>query len=327
MSFAEHVSTANSFIPTSICRLQEQMDRHSDMAVFLAVIDQGGFSPAARHLGMTHSAVSKRVAQLEQRLGTTLLTRTTRSMRLTEAGRLYCDEGRRILDAIMVLEQGLEAGADIPRGLLRVSASTAFGQLHVVPAVIAFMQAYPQVRINLTLTDAMVDLVASGTDIAIRSATLEDSSLVARKLALNERLAVASPEYLAAQGAPEAPVDLESRDCLLLNHETRFNDWGYRTATGRRLRLTGSFTCNTVEALHAAALAGRGIARLPAFLIGADLAEGRLVALLEDDRPPTDSAIYAVRPGGAMASPAARAFIDSLAARFQPVPPWQRRES
>ncbi|MGY6646200.1 MAG: LysR family transcriptional regulator [Salinarimonas sp.] len=301
------------------------MDRYSDMAVFVAVIEQGGFSPAARSLGMTHSAVSKRVSQLEQRLGTQLLVRTTRTMRLTDAGQAYIGEARRILEAIATLEQGLDQAAQEPRGILRISASNAFGQRHIVPAAIDFMRAHPQVQIDLTLSDQMVDLVASGTHVAIRSAALTDSSLVARKLALNERIVVASPSYLAAQGTPRDPGDLETRDCLLLNHETRFNDWGYRSPTGRRLKLQGAFACNTLEALHAAVLAGVGIARLPAFLIGEDVKAGRLTPILEEYRPPAESAIYAVRPGGGITMPAARVFIDFLVDRFQPVPPWQTR--
>lgn len=303
------------------------MDRYSDMAVFVAVIDNGGFSPAARSLGMTHSAVSKRVSQLEQRLGTQLLVRTTRMMRLTDAGQAYIGEARRILEAIATLEQGLDQAAQEPRGILRISASNAFGQRHIVPAAIDFMRTHPQVRIDLTLTDQMIDLVASGTHVAIRSAALTDSSLVARKLAVNERIVVASPAYLAEQGTPRDPGDLEARDCLLLNHETRFNDWGYRSPTGRRLKLQGAFACNTLEALHAAVLAGVGIARLPAFLIGEDIAAGRLVSILEEYRPPAESAIYAVRPGAGITMPAARVFIDFLVARFQPVPPWQARET
>ncbi|MCC5977242.1 MAG: LysR family transcriptional regulator [Salinarimonas sp.] len=299
------------------------MDRSSDMAVFVAVIENGGFSPAARALGMTHSAVSKRVSQLEQRLGAQLLVRTTRSMRLTEAGQAYIGEARRILDAITALEQGLGDGAQEPRGVLRISASNAFGQRHIVPAAIDFMRVYEEVQVDLTLTDQMIDLVASGTHVAIRSAALTDSSLVARKLALNERVVVASPAYLEAHGAPRDPGDLEARDCLLLNHETRFNDWGYRSSGGRRLKLQGAFACNTVESLHAAALAGAGIARLPAFLIGDDVEAGRLKPILEEYRPPAESAIYAVRPGGGITIPAARVFIDFLVARFQPVPPWQ----
>src|SRR6056297_677968 len=301
------------------------MDRYSDMAVFVAVIEQKGFSPAARLLGMTHSAVSKRVSQLEQRLGTQLLVRTTRSMRLTEAGEAYIGEARRILDAITALEQGLGDSAQEPRGVLRISASNAFGQRHIVSATIDFMRAHPQVQIDLTLTDQMIDLVASGTHVAIRSASLTDSSLVARKLALNERIVVASPSYLAARGAPRDPGDLEARDCLLLNHETRFNDWGYRSPTGRRLKLQGAFACNTVESLHAAALAGVGIARLPAFLIGEDVEAGRLTPILEEYRPPAESAIYAVRPGGGITMPAARVSIDFRAARFEIPPPWQAR--
>ncbi|MEO5325773.1 LysR family transcriptional regulator [Mesorhizobium sp. CC13] len=297
------------------------MEAHSDMAIFVAVIDSGGFSPAARRLGMTHSAVSKRVRRLEDRLRIQLLLRTTRSMSLTEAGQKYLREARSILHGIEALEAGMALGADVPRGTLKISASNAFGRLQVVPAIVDFMRIYPDLHIDLSLTDAVIDIGYERVDVAIRSAILKDSSLIARKLASNDRIICVAPAYLETRGVPTKPSDLAAHLCLGLNFQSRFNDWEFRG--GRKVRMDGRFTCNSVEALHAACLAGVGIARLPEFMVGSDLAEGRLISLLNDARLPSESAIYAVRPDADFVPMKTRSFIDFLVDRFSPTPPWR----
>ena len=299
------------------------MDKNTDMAMFVTVVDAGGFSPAARQLKMSHSAISKRIQRLEDRLGTQLLMRTTRSMVLTEAGEKYLREARLILENIEAMEAAVGLYADAPRGTLRVSASHAFGQRQIVPAVVEFMRAYPDLRIDLTLTDTIIDIRHERVDVAIRSAVLTDSSLIARKLASNDRLICAAPAYLRARGVPKEPIDLTIHDCLTLNFQSRFNEWEFRSASGRKVSIGGGFTCNSVEALHAACLAGVGIARLPEFLVGPDLVAGRLVRLLDDHRLPSESAIYAVRAPSDFVPAKTRAFIDFLVARFTPTPPWR----
>lgn len=300
-------------------------DAAGDIAVFVAVVEAGGFSPAARRLGLTHSAVSKKVRRLEDRLGARLLNRTTRRLGLTEAGERYWREARAVLDRIEAMEAAVAGHDGAPRGTLKVSCSNAFGHRQLLPAVADFARRHPGVSVDLTLSDAMADLVADGIDVAIRSAALVDSTLVARKLASNDRLICAAPDYIARRGAPEAAADLADHDCLKLNLPSRFNDWEFQSESGRRtVRIDGRFACNSVEALHAACLAGLGIARLPEFLVGDDLAAGRLVALLEDCRAPSESAIHAVRPPGDVVPSKTRAFIDFLVGRFTPVPPWRR---
>lgn len=298
------------------------MEANSDMAIFVAVIDSGGFSPAARRLRITHSAVSKRVQRLENRLGIQLLLRTTRSMSLTEVGEKYLSEARSILHNIEALEGGIILGANAPRGTLKISASNAFGRQQIVPAIVDFMRIYPNLRIDLTLTDAIIDIRYERIDVAIRSAVLKDSSLIARKLASNDRIICAAPAYLGAKGVPTKPADLAAHVCLRLNFQSRFNDWEFRS-TSPKIRIDGGFTCNSVDAMHTACLAGVGIARLPESMIGSDLAEGRLISLLNDSRLPSESAIYAVRPDADFVPTKTRAFIDFLVDRFTPTPPWQ----
>ncbi|AYF86379.1 LysR family transcriptional regulator [Pseudomonas sp. DY-1] len=292
------------------------MDRYSDMLILVAVVDAGGFSPAARKLGMTHSAISKRVQRLEDRLGTQLLLRTTRTLALTEAGGRYVREARPILEDIRALEAAVSLDSDAPRGMLKVTSSNAFGHHHVVPAVVDFMRVYPEIKVDLTLTDAIVDIRHERIDVAIRSGALSDPSLVAQKLGSNERVVCASPTYLELNGMPARPSDLSEHLCLKLNFESRFNDWEFRSASNRAIRLEGSFSCNSVEAIRTVCLAGVGIARLPAFMVRDDLASGRLIPLLKDFSRSSDAAIYALRVASDFVPARTRVFIEFLSARF-----------
>ncbi|KTT63217.1 hypothetical protein NS383_20975 [Pseudomonas oryzihabitans] len=298
------------------------MDHHSDMAIYVKVVAAGGFSAAARELKMTHSAISKRMSRLEERLKTQLIIRTTRGMTLTEAGEQYWREAKQIVERIEGLESTIIGSSGTPHGQLRVSASTAFGRQQIVPAVVDFIKLYPAVDVDLTLTDRVVDLKEERVDVAIRSGSLKDSGLIARKLVPNERILCASPAYLADHPRPMEPGDLANHLCLKLNFPSEFDEWEFIGTQNRKIKTGGSFVCNSVEALHMACLAGLGIARLPEFLLGEDLASGRLVSLLDEVRPSTGSNIYAVRPAGHIVPAKSRAFIDFLLARFTPRPPW-----
>ncbi|MNZ47419.1 HTH-type transcriptional regulator DmlR [compost metagenome] len=292
------------------------MDRYSDMAILVAVVDAGGFSPAARKLNMTHSAISKRVQRLEERLGAQLLLRTTRTMTLTDAGGRYVREARPILEDIQALEAAVVHDSDAPRGTLKVTSSSAFGQHHIVPAVIDFMRIYPDIKVNLTLTDAIVDIRHERIDVAIRSGVVADQSLVAHELASNERLVCASPDYLATHGVPAKPSDLSEHLCLKLNFESRFNDWEFRSTSNREIRLDGSFTCNSLEAIRTVCLEGAGIARLPEYMVNDDLKAGRLVPLLREFSRSSGSAIYALRAASDFVPTRTRVFIEFLSDRF-----------
>ncbi|MCY1300162.1 HTH-type transcriptional regulator dmlR [compost metagenome] len=292
------------------------MDRYSDMAILIAVVDAGGFSPAARRLNMTHSAISKRVQRLEERLGAQLILRTTRTMALTEAGGRYVREARPILEDILALEAAIVHDSDAPRGTLKVTASNVFGHHQLVPAVIDFMRIHPDIRVNLTLTDAIIDIRQERIDVAIRSGVLSDPSLVAHKLGSNERLICASPAYLEAHGVPAKPSDLSRHLCLKLNFESRFNDWEFRSSSSREIRMEGGFTCNSLEAIRTVCLEGAGIARLPEFMVSDDVKAGRLTPLLQEFSRPSDSAIYALRAASDFVPARTRVFIEFLANRF-----------
>lgn len=292
------------------------MDRYSDMAILVAVVDAGGFSPAARKLNMTHSAISKRVQRLEGRLGVQLLLRTTRTMTLTDAGARYVREARPIIEDIQAMEAAVVQESDAPRGTLKVTSSSAFGHYHIVPAVIDFMRIYSDVKVNLTLTDSIVDIRHERIDVAIRSGAVTDQSLIAHKLASNERLICASPAYLAAHGTPAKPSDLSDHPCLKLNFESRFNDWEFRSSSCREIRVEGDFTCNSLEAIRTACQEGAGIARLPEYMVSDDLRSGRLVLLLQDFSRSSDSAIYALRAASDFVPAKTRVFIEFLSDRF-----------
>lgn len=306
----------NHFTWRIICARMERMRHDLDMALVLAVVDEGSFSAAARAMGQTHSAVSKRIGQIEQRLGVQLLIRSTRSMRLTEAGEHYVLEARDILHRIASLEERIADGGAGLRGRIRVTTSNAFGQMHVVPAIVKFMELNPEIEIDLTLTDVVVDIVRDGFDVAIRSAALPDSSLVAFKLLTNRRVVCAAPGYIERRGRPNRPEDLADHACLRLNLPSAFNQWTLKST--HQVRLGPGFACNSIEALHAACIAGTGIAWLPMFLIGHDLKAGRLVSLLDDYRDPAvDSTISVLRPAGDIVPARTRALIDFLSERFR----------
>lgn len=292
--------------------------RHDlDIALFHAVIDAGSFSGAARALGLTHSAVSKRIGLLEDRLGVQLLLRSTRQMRLTEAGETYAAETRPLLTRLREVETEIAEGMTTLKGRIRVTSSNALGKMHLVPALFDFMCTHPGVEIDLTLTDAIVDVIRDRMDIAVRSAALPDSNLVARKLMTNRRVVCAAPAYLAQHGMPERPSDLAQHACLRLNLPSAFNDWGLVWDTDRR-RMASGFACNSLETLHAACRAGHGIAWLPMFLVARDIDSGALVPLLDEYRDSkSDTDITIVRPDTELVPRRTRALIDFLSDRFR----------
>jgi DNA-binding transcriptional LysR family regulator len=293
------------------------------IAVFDRVVERKSFAEAARSLGLTTSAVSKRIARLERALGATLLHRTTRRLSLTEAGAVYHDRIRRVLGELASAEEAVTRLGTEPHGLLRVSAPMSFGHLHLAPLVPEFLAAHPGLRVDLELDDRLVDLIDGGFDVAVRIAALADSSLVARRLAPARRVICGSPDYLARRGVPRHPADLARHDCLRYTLQAR-GDWTVRRGrSGARVEVSGSLQANNGEVLRAAALAGLGLVFLPTMIVWRDLQAGTLVPVLVPHLPPP-TAIHAVYPRSRLLSPKVRAFVDFLAARFGPRPPWDR---
>ena len=274
------------------------MTRLDDMTLLLAVVDHGSFSAAARALGQTPSAVGKRVAQLEARLGVALLHRSTRRMALTAAGRRYAEGAREILARLAALDDDIAAGSDSLRGAVRMTAPIAFGRAHVAPAVIAFARAHPGVEIVLSLTDRAVDLVGEGFDLAVRTGVPVASGLIARRVAGYRRRICAAPGYLATRGVPERPRDLARHRCLKLAQEWQPGDWGLAAAGGPALRLGPGLRCNALDVLHMACLAGEGLACLPEVLCEGDMRAGRLHPVLGDCAAAEQATVAILRPEG-----------------------------
>lgn len=285
----------------------------SDMEVFARVADLGGFSAAARDLGMTQSAVSHLIQRLERRLGAALFERTTRRVSLTTAGDAYLRHCRVVLAEIAAAEQAVMEATSAPRGRLNVSASPAFARAGILPHVPAFLDAYPDIQLDLSLTDTIIDVVGQNVDVAIRVGHLDDSSLIARRLAPTRRIVCAAPAYLARRGNPDTPRNLESHDGLVFRFDEILDRWTFETPAGpTTVKVPARLMSNDAAVLVEAALAGIGIIRAAEFLVGDHVAEGRLVSVLDESNPDDGSAVYAVYAPSRRHSPTVHAFLDFL---------------
>jgi DNA-binding transcriptional LysR family regulator len=298
------------------------MDKLDAMLAFTKVVALGSYAEAGRQLGLTRSAVSKGVIELEQILGARLLDRTTRKVSVTEAGMAYYERCLAILSDIEETELQVSRLHDEPKGTLKLNAPMSFGTLHLGRAVADFMAAYSHLKVELALNDRFIDPVEEGFDVTIRIADLKDSSLIARKLAPSRRVLVASPDYVRANGYPESPDDLVYHQCLNYGHTTLMQRWNL-TDGGKALNvpINSRLCANNGDVLRDAALAGQGITKLPTFLIGPEIEAGRLEVVLEDF-PPTQLSIYALYAPNRYLAAKSRLFIDFLVDRFGPKPPW-----
>ncbi len=299
------------------------MDRLAAIEAFVRVAETHSFSEAARRLHASQSAVSRAISGLEAELGARLLHRTTRSLTLTEAGRGYFERAARILADLDEANLAVTQLQAAPRGRLRVNAPMSFGFLHLAPALPDFLALYPELSVDLSMSDRFVDLIEEGVDVAVRIGALEDSSLIARKLAPIRRVVCASPAYLNARGTPLAPDDLKQHDCLCNSNIAVLHEWRFAAADGKLwpVDVRGRLSANNGDALRVAALKGLGLANLPTFIVGADLQAGTLMTVL-DDFAVQDLSMSAVYPPGRHLSPKVRAFVDFLADRFGPRPYW-----
>lgn len=280
--------------------------------VFVAVVEAQGFSAAAKRLGSTPAAVSRRIKALEQRLGARLLQRTTRRIGLTDAGERYFDEVSRLLRELNDVEQSLAEAAGQPQGELRVAAPVSFGQRRLATLVSDFARTYPRLRLSLVLEDQETDIVAAGIDVAIRISYPSDSSLVGRAIDTVPRYVCASPDYLARRGIPEVPRDLLQHDCLHYSVIPEREEWVFAGADGEQtLMVHGVFCSNNGDVLAEAAEHGLGVTLLPDFIVEDALAEGRLVRLLEayERAPLTLSVVY---PSRHQVPARTRLFVDYL---------------
>ena len=294
-----------------------------EMNVFVAAVDAGNFSAAARLLGLSPSAVSKQIGRLETRLGARLLNRSTRRISLTDVGREFYERSRSILADIDDAERAVGSASDQPRGRLRITASISFGQRQIVPMVPEFVSRFPGVRVDVLFSDRVIDMVDEGIDVAVRVSAPADSALIARRLVPDRRVVCAAPEYLKSHGIPETPEGLAAHNALI--YSTVYSDaWRFDGPAGSAaVRVPSNFAANSGEAIRDLALGGFGIARLATFLVGPDIKAGRLVELLPDWRDPQENIIHAVYPSRRLVPPSTRAFVDFLVEKLTPVPPWE----
>lgn len=301
------------------------MQSLTDIAIFVKVVELSSFTAAAEALESSQPVVSKAVTRLEEQLGARLLNRTTRRLSLTEAGaELY----RRSVHALAEIENATLEVARFqtePRGTLRISAPMSFSILHLGPVIQSFLERYPGVHVELTLDDRHVDLVEEGVDLAIRIARLQDSNLIARRIAPCRQVVCASPAYLAKRGEPERPEDLLEHDCILYSLISAPREWRFTDPSGESLvvPVKGPMHSNNGLVNRAAAIAGAGIVLLPTFYIGEELRAGALKPILTQFKPP-EIAVHAVYPERRNLMPKVRAFVDHLAAAFGPEPPWEK---
>lgn len=297
----------------------------SAIPVFVAIIENGSFSKAAEQLGITKSAVSKRITALEANLGVKLLYRSTRKLSLTEAGERYFQYAQEALHAAQQAKNAVTELQGIAKGTLRVSAPMSFGRLHLAPVIPVFLKQYPQVNMQLDMNDTWSDVIAEGFDIAIRGGQLSDSSLVARKLAPIRSILCASPDYLQKYGTPKLPQELIKHNCILYSYHTVVNEWQFiNNDEMETVRVKGNYQVNNSEALKESLIQGLGIGRLPTFVAGTDLKTGKLQPILNEYLMP-EKAIYAVFPERQYLPQKVRVFIDFLVQYLgQDIPYWDR---
>lgn len=299
------------------------LDRLTGLEVFAKVASNGSLSAAARAMGLSQTMVTKHIAALETRLGVKLFHRTTRRLSITEAGRNYLEASERILAEIEAADANVAVDRVVPRGLLRLNAPVAFGSRQIAPLLAEFAAGYPHLAIELGLNDRLVDLAEEGWDLAIRIGNLSNSSLIARRLAPCRVVVCAAPSYLKARGTPPTVSSLAEHNCLGYTlSQTSVDRWVFGARAEVNVRVSGNLRANNGEALRAAAIAGQGVIYQPTFIVADDLRAGTLVALTLDHPTFELGGIFAIYLPDRQPPAKVRAFIDFIAMRFAPDPPW-----
>lgn len=282
------------------------------MAAFARVVETGSFTAAARELELSTPVVSKRIGELEHDLGTRLLHRTTRKLSLTEAGSAFYRHCARVVEEARLAEEAVARLNETPRGLLRITAPASFGANQLAMVIPAFLERYPEVRIEMALNDRLVDLADEGIDLAIRLTNNPQPNLVARRLTTTSKQVCASPAYWRQHGKPQTPEDLVQHNCLLYASVPMNNEWSFSGPAGQaRVEVGGNLLVNNPTALREAAIGGLGVIRLTSFVVSQDVAAGRLESVLDEYASP-DTDIYLVYLPNRYLSRKTRAFIDFL---------------
>ena len=293
------------------------MNRFLEMQTFGAVVDAGSFVRAADALGVSKAAVSRYVGDLEARLGVRLLHRTTRRLSLTGEGQVFYARSKELLAGVDEAEAEITSRSGAASGLLRINAPVTFGIRHLAPLWGLFRARYPNVTLDVTLADRVVDLVEEGYDVAIRIATLPSSTLISKRLATTRMVLCASPDYLKAHGAPRRPAELTAHAVISYSYWSTRDEWHFDGPQGHvSVKTQPCLHTNSGDTCRAAALAHQGIILQPTFLVGDDLAAGTLVELMPEFRS-IELGIYAIYPTRKHVSPKVRALIDFLAEHFE----------
>lgn len=300
------------------------MDTLDLMRTFVAVADTQSFTGAGRRLGRSKALISKHVGELEERLGVRLINRTTRTVQVTEIGRAYYDRVRTLISDLEALEEAIKSESGIPKGRIKITAPQTLGEMELMEMLNAFRLRHPGLEVDVFLADRIVDLIAEGFDVALRVTTLQDSTLIARKLCDVRLLLCASPAYLQAAGRPRAPQDLTRHNCIIDTNIRWRESWRFGPpSTEEIVRVNPCLTVNSATAVHSAVHRGMGIGFIPEFAVSRDLKAGRLIALFED-RTVQHLGVYLVYPQRLHLSAKVRAFIDFTADWYAPQPPWMK---
>lgn len=306
---------------------EREHDRTGRMEAFIRVVSSGSFSAAARAMKLTPSAVSKLMSRIENQLGVRLIDRSTRQLKLTPEGELYYSRCVKIVADIEDAEHSITEHLTQPRGRLRVNSTMGIGVHRIQPLIPEFLLRYPQIELDLSLSDAVVDLIEEQAEVAIRVGPMQDSSLTARKICESRRVIVASPAYLQKNGVPKTPADLSNHNCLAYNLRPTLNEWPFMIdGDVRPIAVRGNFRGNNGETLRHMALRGAGLARLGWFQVGEDVREGRLVPVLENFHAGEQQGVYAVFFGARHTSARVRCFVDFLVEKLGRSHPWLAAE-
>jgi DNA-binding transcriptional LysR family regulator len=299
------------------------MDKIGAIQVFAQVVESGSFAKAAERLGLSTSATSRHVADLEAHLQTRLLNRTTRRVGLTESGRAFYERAVQLLADLEEAEQEAARAAVVPRGTIRLTTSVNFGVRHLAPAIAEFLARHAEVRFDVSLSDRVIDLIEEGFDLAVRIGTAGSENVVARKLGETRLVPCASPQYLSAHPAPKTPEDLAAHNCFTYEYVTPRNVWRFLDPSGaeRAVRIAGTLHSNNGDLLAEVAARGAGIVFEPAFIVGPEVRAGRLVPLLQEFTAPP-MPIYAVYPSRKHLSAKVRTFVEFLVVRFEDSQDW-----
>jgi DNA-binding transcriptional LysR family regulator len=292
----------------------------TDMEVFIRTVRCGSLSAAARTLDLTPAAVSYRLSKLEGSLGTRLLHRTTRRLILTEDGSEYLRQAERMISELEKVEAAVSRRDEVPQGTLKVTMPASFGRQHIAPVMPKFLKRYPLVKLNMIMSDEMIDIMGQGVDIAVRICELKDSEFIARKLAPDRRVVCASPDYLKRHGVPRTPAELANHNCLVLSQQPY---WTFNGPQGlERVKVAGNFECNNGEAIREAALSGLGVALKATWDIAGAIKTERLHVVLDDYPISSDTSVWAIYPSRRNVPAKVTAFVSFMKEHFDSQPHW-----